>query len=401
MRVLVVAYMLDRNDVGETLTAFKLLEQMSKNCEMTILAFDREGKVPLQEQLPNVRVVTWKEPVWLTKKERINAMLKPAMPVLSRHVRRWVKEAQKNGEEFDLAHFMLPRSPRFTVPLKGLGIPYLVGPVGGAIPNPDGFKSEMTTEKWYTRLREFDQLRFSYDPTFRSSYGQAEIVMGVAPYMKDVMSSVPMKRFEPFLGIGLEAVPPVVDREFVAGRMKMIHVGRGVRSKGLRDLVRALPHLEDMPEVTLSVVGDGDETQICRAEAEALGVADRVEFLGKMPRAEIDAHYRAADAFVFPSFRESMGGVLYEAMSWGLPVIGADAGGPGWIVDDSVGLKVPAVTPDQLTDDLVKAIRVMAGDAGMRKRMSVNARLKIEREALWPKKAERMFEIYQTVLKTI
>jgi nucleoid-associated protein YejK len=92
MRVLVVAYMLDRNDVGETLTAFKLLEQMSKNCEMTILAFDREGKVPLQEQLPNVRVVTWKEPVWLTKKERINAMLKPAMPVLSRHVRRWAKE---------------------------------------------------------------------------------------------------------------------------------------------------------------------------------------------------------------------------------------------------------------------------------------------------------------------
>ena len=45
-------------------------------------------------------------------------------------------------------------------------------------------------------------------------------------------------------------------------------------------------------------------------------------------RAEVEALYESHDLFCFPSFREPAGGVLYEAMRHGLPVITTDRGGP-------------------------------------------------------------------------
>ena len=109
----------------------------------------------------------------------------------------------------------------------------------------------------------------------------------------------------------------------MAGRVVLLHVGRAVRTKGLRDVVRAMARLEDLPGVSLVSAGDGEDLEACRAEAVKLGVASRITFLGKISREEVEGHYAAADVFCFPSFREPMGGVFFEAMAHGLPVITA------------------------------------------------------------------------------
>lgn len=394
LRVLIIAPHLDGADVGESFTAYKLVAEMSRHARITVLAYECRHGPPLARQLPLAEVLTFPEPAWVRRHARVAGTIKPGVPLLHRRVARWIAAALADGRRFDLAHQILPRAPRYPSPLARFDIPYVIGSLGGALPTPEAFRAEAGSAPWFTRLRDIDALRLRCDPWLRRSYGRAALVLGVAPYMREVLAAVPMRRFEPFLGIGVEDLARERAGQAEPGRLAMLHVGRAVRTKGLRDVVRALALIRDLPEVTLTSVGAGEEIAICRAEAERLGLADRVRFLGRLPRAEIEALYRDSDAFVFPSFRESMGAVLYEAMRWGLPAVTVDCGGPGWIVDARCGLKVPLSSPEIMPGDLARAIRRLAAEPDLRRRLGQGARAKIAAEALWTAKAERMLALY-------
>jgi glycosyltransferase involved in cell wall biosynthesis len=398
-RVVVLAPNLDRDDVGETATSFRLLREMAATgeVELILLVLQRPGREPVVEQLPELEVYSWPEPEWLLRFERFNAMAKPAIPFFYAKCRAWIRAETAKGRRFDLLHQMLPRAPRYASPLPKLGIPYAIGPLGGAIPMPAAYRAG-GGGRWFTRLRNLDGMRFAHDPWLRRGFAEADLVMGVAPYMQDVLADLPIRRFEPFLGIGVDALAPPAARASVSGRLKLLHVGRAVRTKGLREAVRSLALLPDLPQVTLEVIGDGEEIEVARGIAEEAGLAERVIFHGKKPRAEIEYFYETRDAMLFPSFRESMGGVLYEAMRWGMIPVTVDHGGPGFIVDDDSGLRAPMTDPERLPQELADRIRRLATDLDLRARLSAGARAKVEAEALWPAKARRMIALYREIL---
>ena len=396
-RILLLATRLNGEGVGEVYTAFRLIEAMAPQARLTVVAFENQKARPLREQFADlpVEVVAFPFPGWLRRNERLAAMLKPEIPLYNRLAARWLKD--RLGA-FDIAHQILPRAPRYPTILRRFPLPYVIGSLGGALPTPLPFRAEAGNEPWFTRLRAIDGLRLKYDPALRASYTRADLVLGVAPYMREVLAPIPIQRFEPFLGIGVADLAPETDRPAVPGQLRLLHVGRVVRTKALRDSIRALAHLADLPGVTLTSIGSGEDLAACRAEAERLGLGSRVRFMGALPRAAIEDHYRDADALVFPSFRESMGAVLYEAMRWGLPCLTVRVGGPDYIVDDSCGLKVDPGTPETLPQELAGAIRRLAGDVDLRRRLGEGARAKIAREALWSAKAERMLALYDEVL---
>lgn len=398
MRLLVIAPNVDATDVGEAFVAFKWVEALAARTDLTLLTFHRPGRPDPAGQLPGARVVSWPEPGWALKHERLNAMLKPAWPVFSRHVRRWLKDARTRGETFDVAHQLMPQAARYASPLHKSGIPYVIGPLGGALDTPEAFRDEAGSAPAFTRLRQLDRFRFRNDPWLRASYADADLVLGVAPYVREVLGDIPLRRFEPVLELGADDVAPKVARTGTPGALRLLHVGRGVRTKGLRDAIRALDHLRDLPGITLTSAGDGEEIAPCRAEAARLGLEDRVTVLGRRPRDEIETLYRTHDVFCFPSFREPAGGVLYEAMRNGLPVITAARGGPDWIVDDSCGLRIPVTEPGDFARRIAEAARALALDPGRREVLGENARAKIAREGLWPQKADSMVDLYQGIV---
>jgi glycosyltransferase involved in cell wall biosynthesis len=322
-------------------------------------------------------------------------MLKPAWPVYERKVRLWLTDALARGERFDVAHQLMPQAARYASPLRHVAIPYLIGPLGGALDTPEPFRAEATGAPLFTRLRALDAFRFRHDPWLRASYARAACVLGVAPYVADVLGDIPLRRFEPMLELGIEDIPPWMERTPRPGRLRLLHVGRAVRTKGLRDAVRALAHLADLPGVTLTSAGTGEDLAACREEAERLGVAHRVTFLGRVPRAEVERLYAMHDTFCFPSFREPAGNVLYEAMRHGLPVITADRGGPGWIVDDACGVRVPVTDPDRFPQDIAAAVRRIALSPDLAQRLGQGARDKVAREGLWPATAARLVALYE------
>jgi glycosyltransferase involved in cell wall biosynthesis len=398
MRVLLIAPNIDGTDVGESFVAFKWAEALASLVDLTVLSFQRPDRPLLTDQLPGARVVTWTEPGFLLRHERLNAMLKPGFPVFSAHVRRWLTAALQRGETFDIAHQLMPQAARYTTPFRHFDIPYVIGPLGGALETPAAFGKEVGSSLFFTRLRALDGWRLRYDPWLRVGYRKAALVLGVAPYMADTLKPVRVRRFEPLLELGIDRLAPHVKRPIKVGCLRLLHVGRAVRTKGLRDVVRALGHLRDMPGITLTSAGSGEEIALCKAEAEQLGVADRVTFLGRVPRSEIEKLYETHDVFAFPSYREPAGGVLYEAMRWGLPIITARRGGPEWIVDDASGLRILVTDPETYAKDIADAVRRLAHDPELRQRLGSGARAKVGAEGLWPDKATRMVALYRSVL---
>ncbi|MEO9573507.1 MAG: glycosyltransferase family 4 protein [Tateyamaria sp.] len=399
MKVLLIAPNVDATDVGEAFVAFKWADALSRITDVTILAFQRPGRPDLAKQLPNAHVVTWPEPTWARRNERLNAMLKPAWPVFSRHVRKWIKSAIFAGEDFDIAHQLMPQAARYPSPLRHFKIPYLIGPLGGALDTPEAFRNEAANAPFFTRLRALDQYRFRHDPWLRKSYSRAACILGVAPYVKDVLADIPFRRFEPVLELGIDGVEQERLRTGRIGQLRVLHVGRGVRTKGLRDTVRAMAMLKDLPGVTLTSAGAGEEIEICRTEAGRLGVADRIKFMGKIGREEVEQLYASHDVFCFPSFREPAGGVLYEAMRHSLPVIAADRGGPSSIIDTSSGMRIPVTEPIQFSQDIGAALRKFALSPALRTRLGKGACSKVLREGLWSAKANGLFAVYKGILE--
>ena len=399
LKVLLIAPNCDGTDVGEGWWAYQWARALGKEVDVTLLAFQRSGRTPVAEQLPYVEVNTCAEPYWLTGCERLNAMLKPAYPLFYRWTRSWIRRSLREGRHFDLGHQLTPLALRYPSPFVGLGLPYIFGPLGGSLDTPPGFRAECGSAAWFTRLRQLDRLRLRWDTLLRRSYSEAALVFGVAPYVRPIMDSIPLKRFEVMSECGIDALAPASLRaRSEPGCLKLLHVGRGVRTKGLRDVIRALALLPDFPGVTLDCAGQGEEMVLCQREAEKLGVGGRVRFHGQIPRCEVESLYAAADLFVFPSFREPSGSVVFEALRWGLPVIATDRGGPGHVVDNSCGVRVQVENPMQLANDLAAAIRNIAIQPQRLEALRRGASQRVEAIGIWPRKAAQMVSYYHELL---
>lgn len=100
----------------------------------------------------------------------------------------------------------------------------------------------------------------------------------------------------------------------------VLSVGSRFRTKGVDRAIRALAALPIAirRRTTLAVVGD-DKPRAFRKLANALGVGDTVIFTGA--REDIANFYHAADLLLHPSYTESAGATILEAMICGLPVL--------------------------------------------------------------------------------
>lgn len=136
----------------------------------------------------------------------------------------------------------------------------------------------------------------------------------------------------------------------------MLFVGRIQPLKGLDVAVETLARLADR-RTRLVVVGGASgnegESEVVRVRSliEALGVADRVDFVAPQAHHMLSTYYRAADVVIVPSRSESFGLVALEAAACGVPVVASGVGGLITIVEDGItGRLVADRSPDVFAD---------------------------------------------------
>lgn len=396
-RLLLLAPDCDGADVGEAWVTMQWVKRIAERHDVTVLVQRKRDRPSVRSQLPGVRVVEWVQPPVVGRFERLNSLLKPGYAWYYARVRRWLREARRRGEVFDLAHQLSPVAMRYPSPLAGTGTPYLLGPTGGSLETPPAFREEEGGTPWFVGLRSLDRLRLRRDPWLRRGYAEAACVIGIADYVAELLADVPVRRFVAISDTGVEELPDLVERVRQPGGLRVLFVGRVIRTKGVRDAVRAVAAAREVV-ARFDVAGEGYDRAACEALADELGVADLVRFHGRVPHEEVGRFYAEADAFLFPSYREPGGIVVAEAMSWGLPVVVCDRGGPASTVGDDAGIRVPARDPQQYAADLAAALRRLAADPELAARLGAAARRRVEEVGVWSTKVDALDRLYAEVL---
>jgi glycosyltransferase involved in cell wall biosynthesis len=387
-KLLLIAAPCDGEDVGEAWVAFQWASRLAARHEVTLLSYYKRGRTPASRQLSDVRVIEWPELPVVGRAERLNSMLKPGYFPYYLRCRRWISRALARGERFDLAYQPVPVAMRYPSPAVGMGLPFIVGPVGGSITAPDGFGQVGDSAPWYVGLRRLDGLRMRRDPWLHRTYEQASCVLGIAPYVRELLAGVAVRRFEVMSETAIDRLPPLVDRSARTGDVRLLFVGRLIRTKGARDVIQALGLCRELP-VTLDVVGDGYDRAACEALVADLGLTARVRFHGWLPRERVQDFYRSADVFTFPSYREPGGNVVFEAMGYGLPLIVSDIGGPGAAVDEKSGIRIHPESPEQYASSIASAITRLVSDRPLRLALGDGARRRVSEVGLWDGKLDR------------
>ena len=142
-------------------------------------------------------------------------------------------------------------------------------------------------------------------------------------------------------------------------------VGRLVPLKNHRVLIELLPRLtRAFPGLRLVIVGGGPLREELAAQAQALGVADRLTLAGE--HARVANLLPAFDVFALPSETEGLSIALLEAAASGLAVVATAVGGNPEIIDDgTTGLLVPAGDADALAAALEALLRDPARRASL------------------------------------
>jgi glycosyltransferase involved in cell wall biosynthesis len=160
-----------------------------------------------------------------------------------------------------------------------------------------------------------------------------------------------------------------------------------------KDQIALLRALKFVAHLELDFVGEGPTLEAARAEASALGLNDRVRFLGY--RNDATECLRAADIFCLISNYEGFPYTTLEAMREGLPTLVSDVGGAGEaVVEGQTGFLIPRGNVDVLAQRLA----LLANSPQLRMRMGAAAREHFLANFTFDRMFNRTLAVYKEVL---
>ena len=178
----------------------------------------------------------------------------------------------------------------------------------------------------------------------------------------------------------------------------IVSVGRLVHRKGQDILIEAMPAIiKEVPEAHILMIGEGPYRSYLENRVKALGLQERITFIGRIQYADLPRHICAGDLFVMPSRSrlaglevEGLGIVYLEASACGLPVIAGDSGGaPDAVLEGETGLVVDGTSKV----DVAAAVIELLQDADRSKTMGIRGREWIIQEWRWDIWASRFAQL--------
>ncbi|HUX33552.1 MAG TPA: glycosyltransferase [Gemmatimonadaceae bacterium] len=274
-------------------------------------------------------------------------------------------------------------------------------------PNPSAFLSYLVSGHrgrlivtYHSDVVQQRLLNAVYEPIVRAVLARADaIIVSSQEYMD---TSPMLERYRDRCVVIPMAIDPerfaTADPEAVSairhahGDRLVLAVGRLVYYKGLEFLVRAMGAVRGHA----LVIGQGPMRESLEAEARALGVSDRVTFLGHVP--DPIPFYHAAQVFALPSHRrsEAFGIVQLEAMAAGLPVVNTriPSGVPGVSVDGLTGITVSPGDPAALA----AALNALLDDPGRARHLGDAGRRRVVERYSLEGMTQRTLALYTSVL---
>lgn len=205
------------------------------------------------------------------------------------------------------------------------------------------------------------------------SIEQSDLVTAVSAYLRDetyrafgcvscdvkvIPNFVNLEEYHPDAGKHWEGLAP-------EGHRRIMHVSNFREVKRVKDVIRVFARIRRAMPATLVMVGDGPERPDAEAEAQELGVAADVKFLGRLD--SVAVLLQGCELFLLPSTTESFGLAALEAMACGAVVVATRVGGLPEVIDDGInGILEPVGSVEAMGRRSVDLLRVPEALAAMR-----------------------------------
>lgn len=315
----------------------------------------------------------------------------------ARHVQKWCAE-----HSIDIAHHIT--MVRYWSPciLRNSPVPFVWGPVGGGefIP-PQLSQSLGVKERIKEWFRMFVQCSAHWDPFVKKTVKEARVCFVTTQQTRERIEQVHKRACVEYSEAGLsvadiEKLSEIIDPS--VGSFRFISMGRLLSWKGFHLGLRAFAEAK-IPDSEYWVCGDGPQRKFLEDLSCSLGIADKVKFLGKLPRDEALSKLKSSHALVHPSLHDSGGWVCLEAMASRRPVICLDWGGPGVQVQETTGIKVVPASEKETVQRLANAMSKLWNEQQHLNDMGEACLSHVLDNFLWDNKAKYLTEVYLEILK--
>jgi glycosyltransferase involved in cell wall biosynthesis len=296
-------------------------------------------------------------------------------------------------ESFDVVHHLTFGGIRQASFLGYLGIPFIIGPLGGGEYVPQQLlKTFPVRGRFCEAVRHIWNKLCCLDPIYRQMLDKADVIYCKTLQTRQALPGRYRAKSAVALEIGIDAfwVPKSV---FVPSTPDFLSVGRLLYWKGTHLTLDAFACvLAQRSDATLTIVGAGPEEEWLKARAERLGIAHSVRWRGWMLQNELRKIYHESLALIFPSLRDSSGNVALEALSAGTPVICLNLGGPAALVPTSAGFKINGLETDvkSVISDLTVSMLTLSNDHDSAVQMSESA-LRYAKQQSWMSVVNRVY----------
>lgn len=285
-------------------------------------------------------------------------------------------------KRYDLVHAFFAFPSGFLPWMTRKSFPYVISLRGSDVPG------------YNTRLK-LDYIILA--PLFKSIYKNASQVIANSTGLAKLAGSFTSK-------VNIDVIPNGVDTdvfrpaenkdETLSPPYKLLSVARLTPRKRIDMQIRALQTLQTMGiDTTLTITGEGPQTEALKVLTEQLGLSEKVIFTGRKEPDELPCLYRRHHLFLMTSTHEGMSNAMLEAISTGLPVVTTPCEGVDELVTENTGIVIDPAAPEPLAE----AIRSLLENPQRRKQMSLASR-DHAKNFTWHNVADSYLEIYSKIM---
>jgi glycosyltransferase involved in cell wall biosynthesis len=297
---------------------------------------------------------------------------------------------------FDAVHHLTWGGIRAPTFLGALRIPLIIGPIGGGETSPASLRDELGFRgRILEKIRDTSSQTISINPLIRPGLNSAAVVFAYTKDTRNLFRGALREKTVIFSPLGIPDIPSVRTQRSWAGPPKFLCACRLLYWKGVHIAIRAFAEIvREMPAARFTIVGDGPERNRLEAEARLHNVHDQVTFIPQIPQKQLFALYEDHDLLLFPSLHDSGGFVVLEALSYGMPVVCLDLGGPRDIVTSGSGIVVKTGEQNtaQVARHIADEIIHLLGSPARMAELSAGAVARA-REFLLPKRVKEFYDL--------
>ena len=303
--------------------------------------------------------------------------------------------------KYDLLHHIAFAGFRYRTAVWQHGVPCIWGPIGGMESIPMGLlpwkhPQELAAEIGRNMANWLMAAGF-HALSYRASL--SNIILVANKETEHAFKQLGITtHLMPTIGLDPAEVPKAGPRPMHPKHpLRLVFIGKVILLKGIDLAIEALK--KSGTEARLTVVGAGAFLPRARTMVRKMGLANRVEFLGNIPRAEIWGILKNHDILILPTLHDSGSFTILEAMGSARPVICLDCGGPALSVASGCGTKIPCTNHKEVVEGLARAIWDYNHDRRKINQEGRKARKQVLAQYSWDAKVKQMGAFYKSVAR--